>query len=62
MEKLTERTATGLGDGDNPWSKQFWHLANQARIILRDQDEADRMARAAGHSDWMSARLLPAPP
>jgi hypothetical protein len=27
MEKLTERTATGLGDGDNPWSKQFWHLA-----------------------------------
>jgi hypothetical protein len=57
MEKSNERTATTLTDAANPWTKQFWHLTNQARIILRDQAEADRLARAAGHKDWLSARV-----
>jgi hypothetical protein len=56
MEESNERI-TALSDAGNPWSKQFWHLTNQARIIKRDQAEADRLARAAGHRDALSARL-----
>jgi hypothetical protein len=44
-------------DEVNPWSKQHWHLTNQARVIKCDQAEADRLAQEAGHKDWMSARL-----
>jgi hypothetical protein len=55
MEKSNERSDTS--DAANPWSKQHWHLTNQARIMLRDQAEADRLARAAGHKDALSARV-----
>jgi hypothetical protein len=44
----------------NPWTKAHWHLTSQARIILRDQAEADRLARAAGHKNWLSARIATA--
>ena len=57
MEKSNERTATTLIDAANPWTNQFWHLTNQARIMLRDRAEADRLARAAGHRDALSARI-----
>jgi hypothetical protein len=57
MEKSNERTATTLIDADNPWTKQFWHLTNQARIMLRDRGQADRLARAAGHRDALTARI-----
>jgi hypothetical protein len=57
MEKSNERTATTLIDAANPWTKQFWHLTNQARIMLRDRAEADRLARAAGHRNAMAARF-----
>ena len=40
----------------NPWSKQHWNLTGQAKIFNRDQAEADRLARAAGHKDARSAR------
>jgi hypothetical protein len=41
----------------NPWTKAHWQLTSQARIIMRDRAEADRLARAAGHKDAMSSRL-----
>jgi hypothetical protein len=41
----------------NPWSKQHWNLTGQAKIFKRDQAEADRLARAAGHKDARSARV-----
>jgi hypothetical protein len=41
----------------NPWSKQHWNLTGQAQIFKRDQDEANRLARAAGHKDALSARI-----
>ena len=44
-------------DAPNPWSKQHWNLTNQAKIFNRDQAEADRLARAAGHKDALSARV-----
>ena len=40
----------------NPWSKQHWNLTGQAKIFNRDQAEAGRLARAAGHKDARSAR------
>jgi hypothetical protein len=44
-------------DAPNPWSKQHWNLTNQVRIYKRDQAEADRLARAAGHKDALTARI-----
>jgi hypothetical protein len=44
-------------DAPNPWSKQHWNLTNQVQIYKRDQAEADRLARAAGHKDALSARV-----
>jgi hypothetical protein len=48
MEETNERI-TALSDAGNPWSRQFWHLTNQARIIKGDRAEADRLAQAVGH-------------
>jgi len=56
MKESNERI-TAFSDASNPWSKQYWHLTSQARIILLDRAEADRLARAAGHKDWLSARV-----
>src|SRR5262245_19933610 len=44
-------------DAPNPWSKKHWNLTNQARLYNRDRAEADRLARAAGHRDALSARI-----
>jgi hypothetical protein len=41
----------------NPWSRKDWNLTGQARIIKRDQAEAERLAQAAGHKDPISARF-----
>jgi hypothetical protein len=52
-------TATvDVGDAPaNPWLKQHWNLTHQVQICKRDQAEANRLARAAGHKDATSARL-----
>ena len=44
-------------DAPNPWSKQYWNLTHQVQIYKRDQAEADRRARAAGHKDAATSRL-----
>jgi len=49
-------TATVNDAPINPWSKQHWNLTGQAKIFNRDQAEAGRLARAAGHKDARSAR------
>jgi hypothetical protein len=41
----------------NPWSKEHWNLTKQSQIFKRDRAEADRLARAAGHKNAMSARI-----
>ena len=41
----------------NPWSRQHWNLTSQGQIYRQDKAEADRLAKAAGHKDAMSARL-----
>ena len=41
----------------NPWSRQHWNLTGQAKIFKRDQAEANRLARAAGHRDALSSRF-----
>ena len=41
----------------NPWSRENWNLTSQAGILKRDRGEANRLARAAGHKDAMSARI-----
>jgi hypothetical protein len=41
----------------NPWSKQHWNLTRQGQIYRQDKAEADRLARAAGHRDALSARI-----
>jgi hypothetical protein len=46
-----------VGDAPaNPWSKQHWNLTRQGQIYRQDQAEANRLARAAGHKDALSAR------
>jgi hypothetical protein len=65
LQDATEIAVRGLGwpstanvnDAPNPWSKQHWNLTNQAKIFKRDQVEANRLARAAGHKDARSARV-----
>jgi hypothetical protein len=39
------------------WSRQHWNLTRQGQIYRKDKAEADRLAKAAGHNDGMSARL-----
>ena len=51
-------TDTTVSDSPlNPWSKRNWNLTAQVKILKRDRAEADRLARAAGHKDALSARL-----
>ena len=44
-------------DPPNPWSRQYWNLTEQGQTFKRDKDKADRLARAAGHKDALSARI-----
>lgn len=44
-------------DPPNPFSRQFWNLTERGQIFKRDKDRADRLARAAGHRDALSARI-----
>ena len=57
MQEQNERSKPGDCSVENPWSRQFWNLAEQGQIFKRDKDKADRLARAAGHKDAMTARI-----
>ena len=32
----------------NPWTKQYWNMTDQGKIVRENRDKADQMAKAAG--------------
>jgi hypothetical protein len=38
----------GGGDGNNPWSAEFWNLTEQGKIVTKDPQKAEQLAKAAG--------------
>lgn len=51
----------GIKGGTNPWSHAGWNMTEQGRIYNADPDKAKQLAKAAGHSDPLTARKPPAP-
>jgi hypothetical protein len=45
-----------VGNAPNPWDREH-NLTHQGQIYRRDQAEANRLARAAGHKDARTARF-----
>jgi hypothetical protein len=49
--------ATVSAAESNPWTKRYWNLTAQVKILKRDPAEADRLAHAAGHKGALTARF-----
>jgi hypothetical protein len=53
-----DRSTVNVNDAPpNPWTKAHWNLTKQGQVFTRDLAEADRLARAAGHRNALTARI-----
>lgn len=61
QRSANDRRPTGGGSFENnPWSRRTWNNTAQGQIYKADKERANRMARAAGHQDALTARITEA--